>query len=289
MNNQHYLAPGLTPPPPLFRLDRGDTRYYAHVDSAGLVTWYPSVTSVIKETGPTPYGLQQWQMKHGEAEAKRLRDEAAEYGTELHINIARYFAGEAIEPTSERMTKDMLAWHAFVRERNVVPIASEVMLHSDTLRVAGTADLVCELDWQKGRVVAMVDIKSGKNSYRDHAVQLAFYSQMWNECYPDMEIDAIFNWHPKDWTKTTPTYALINQTGEVKHTEVALRANLWHELFLAAPKAQLSIQGSIRQGQAMPTITLHDPDDYARIMFEQLNREAIVMPDDHDGVVWGFA
>lgn len=284
----HLLDPSIPPPPPLFRLDRGDTRYYAHVDPDGTVRWYPSVTSVIKETGPTPYGLVQWQIKHG-ADAVRLRDEAAEYGTALHIAISSYFQGETQLPEDERMLKDLLAWHAFVRERNVKCLASEVMLHSDGLRVAGTADLICEIDWEKGRVVAIVDIKSGRNSYREHAVQLAFYRRMWNDCYPDIQVTHAFNWHPKDWTKTKPTYGFINQTDEISEREVQLRSDLWHELHVAAPKARLNVTGTIHKDGPQPEISFHSPDDYARIMWENLTGEAIVRPAVDEDVVWGAA
>ena len=35
---------------------------------------------------------------------------------------------------------------------------------------------------------------------------------MWNKRYPEHQVDYIFNWSPKDWRGSTPTYNLKDQT-----------------------------------------------------------------------------
>jgi hypothetical protein len=69
---------------PLYRYDHnaGDRRY-ARVNERGKVIWYPSVTTIIRATSPTPPGLLAWYIKHGIDGANELRDEAAERGTEI--------------------------------------------------------------------------------------------------------------------------------------------------------------------------------------------------------------
>lgn len=302
----NYIRPGLKPAQPLFRDDRGETRYYALCDETGKVLWSPSVTSVIRDTSPTPPGLMEWYLKHGNEEATRMRDAAADYGTALHIAIAQYFSGETLTFRDERLAKDMMAWHQFVRDRNVEVVACEVPLYMGPTYngpkilggVAGTADLICEMDWDKGRVLAMVDIKSGKNSYRDHAVQLAFYTMMWNEWQDRMTEDRFdptvthcFNWHPKEWTKA-PSYGLVNQTGAVSEAEVITRLNLWHQMFKAEPRSRMLLQGvEIAKGASMPSVVIEHPDDVVRAKFEALTKGTITVDEmvAYDDYTWGHA
>lgn len=302
----NYLRPGLRPPAPLFRDDRGATRYYALCDETGAVRWFPSVTSVIRDTSPTPQGLMEWYIKHGREEANRLRDAAADYGTALHIAIASYFDGEELTFHDERLAKDMMAWHQFVRDRNVEVVASEVPIYLAPKYkgpeidggVAGTADLICELDFDKKRVLALIDIKSGKNSYRDHAVQLEFYKLMWNESFDrvgddgfDPTVTHVYNWHPKEWTKA-PSYSLVNQTGVSTEAEVITRLNLWHCMYKAEPRPRMLTSGvKIVKGGAMPPVVIESPDDVVRAKFEALTQGVItademVLTDDY---TWGHA
>ena len=97
-----------------------------------------------------------------------------------------------ISLVSGRKAKDLMAWVAFCQERNVEPIAVEIPLVSRTHKVAGTCDLVCRLDFNGKRELAIVDIKSG-GSYEDHAVQLDMYRIAFNEQglfrhYPELDL-----------------------------------------------------------------------------------------------------
>ena len=57
-----------------------------------------------------------------------------------------------------------------------------------------------------------MDIKSGrKGFYESSEVQLKAYEAMWNIHFPDLPIDKVFNWSPKDW-RLSPTYNLKDQT-----------------------------------------------------------------------------
>lgn len=132
------------------------------------------------------------------------------------------------------MQKALLGFAQWVKDHNVKALAIEVALASDEMQVAGMVDLVCEMDievkgfWgdvyksgeKKGdpkettqtmRIKAIVDFKSGKNFYDDHAIQLEIYRRMWNENYPEHQIDRIFNWSPIDW-RSAPSYKFKDQT-----------------------------------------------------------------------------
>lgn len=269
----NFLSGALPQPPMLLRMDGGDTRFYATCDPDGNVTWYPSVTSVIRETSPTSPYLIDWIAKHGREQANRLRDEAAAYGTAFHILSAAYLQGARINidaVTSEhgdRMGKDLASWDAFVTERDVQPIAIEITLHSDTLLVAGTADLICTMNFDGQRIVALIDNKTGKNTYRDHAVQLEFYRQMWAEHYGETyPVTHIFTWQPKEWRSAKPTYTLTNHTGAVEAIEPLYRARLWSSATdKRTPSVRTKVSGDLSRYETDSIrIATVDPSDAIR-------------------------
>jgi hypothetical protein len=158
------LLSGIEPPEyRLYRADGGESRWYYCPETD---RYYPSVTSVIQGTMPTPFALIEWMKKNG-ADADEKRDERAAYGTFLHRQIERLLIdGEynldalgaaclsgAIEAGDSSWSsewyhdakKDILAFAAFQREVDLRPIAVEVVLKSDTLGYAGAVDLVCEM------------------------------------------------------------------------------------------------------------------------------------------------
>ena len=52
----------------------------------------------------------------------------------------------------------------------------------------------------------MVDFKSGRKGFDEsHVFQLYMYKDMWEEHYPDIPIQSVFNWSPKDW-RNAPSY-----------------------------------------------------------------------------------
>ncbi len=153
---------------------------------------------------------------------------------------------------ADDLKKDLLAFAQFISDYNVSPIAIEMVLTHKQWQVAGAIDLVCEMDIsEKGfhgevyksgankgkpkqtietrRVVAIVDLKSGRKGFHEsHELQLHTYKGMWEVNFPDIKIDRVFNWSPKDWRGMVPTYNLKDQT-QSKNA-----AKLPHILALAA-------------------------------------------------------
>lgn len=148
------------------------------------------------------------------------------------------------------MKKDILAWAQFLIDYNVKPLAIEVMLCSPKYGYAGAIDLLCEMDFEfkgfygevyksgvrKGepketketrRIKAIVDAKSGKKGFFEgHEVQLHAYKNMFEENYPDIKIDKVFNWAGNEWRGVTPTYKLKDQTD----SKLALKLKQFVEL-----------------------------------------------------------
>lgn len=137
---------------------------------------------------------------------------------------------------SKEAKKALLAFVAFYQEYKVEPLAVEISLCSDKYGIAGMLDLPCTIeipvegDWGEKyktgpkkdqvkltkklmRVPALIDFKSGKNFYDDHLHQLEIYRRIWNENFPDLKIDRIFNWSPKDF-RGAPTFNFKEQKNE---------------------------------------------------------------------------
>ena len=165
----------------------------------------------------------------------------------LKSELAKYIEREQLPLSfinyAEDLKKDILAFAQFVIDYDVIPLCIEQSLYSKK-GYAGMIDLVCSMrvytkdeeakarekkgdkwtdkDEEKytKRIIAMVDFKSGrKGFYESHVFQLYMYKDMWEEHYPDIPIEDVFNWSPKDWRKL-PSYNFECQT-DAQNPEIA--------------------------------------------------------------------
>lgn len=244
------IAPGLTaeemkavffdadalkePPYRLYQLNGEGHRYY-YVFEDGEPVFFPSVTTLLRQTMPTSPFLIKWMVENGDA-ATEKRDMAAAYGTLMHAEIEKLLIGrsydldkvpEVVQAYMEReniadkyffdwapkLRKDLLAFAQFAKDWQVKPMAVEISLYHPDYRYAGCIDLPCWLTDKKGNTFpAIVDFKSGRKGFwEENELQLELYRMMWNKAYPECEVERIFNWSPKDW-RTSPTYNIKEQT-----------------------------------------------------------------------------
>jgi len=221
-------------PKPIYRIDLKDFRYYYNFGEDGEPKFYTSVTTLIKNTLPTPPALIKWMADKGAEDGKNEAMERACYGTCMHHlcgmllidgkldlgvvpNVLQQIAlRENIQPQKgwvEELRKDALSFAQFMIEREVQPLAIEIVLYHPTDGYAGALDLVCSMMWNRKRINAIVDMKSGrKGFYESHEVQLGAYKEMFNIHFPDVPIEGVFNFSPKAWRGTIPTYNLKDQT-----------------------------------------------------------------------------
>lgn len=218
------------PPEPLYRLDFKDYRmYYRMVED--MPEFYTSVTTMIKNALPTPKGLIKWMANTEDSEEFAM--ERAAYGTFMHdvfgqilvykkydldklASQLQVFSIKENIPYKEEwvneLKKDALAFAQFVIDRNVKPLAIEICLYHPNDGYAGAVDLVAQLDFNRKRVTAIIDFKSGrKGFYESHEIQLRAYKNMWEFHFRELPIDMTFNFSPKDW-RSKPSYNLKDQT-----------------------------------------------------------------------------
>lgn len=170
-----------------------------YADKAGQKV--PGVTTIIGSSlGWKAPGLMWWAWKLG-TEGKDLRKErekAADAGSIAHACAEADITGQPQPPVPEefraKVAGAFAAYRAWREQSRLELVASEVPLVSESLKYGGCLDAVGVL----GGVTALVDFKSSKELYGDHVVQVAAYSDLWDENHPDLTIQA---WHVLRWNE----------------------------------------------------------------------------------------
>jgi genome maintenance exonuclease 1 len=150
---------------------------------------YPSVTTVLGRSKEFPKdGLDAWRARVGEDQANRTMTQARNRGTEMHGLLERYmlntinYVGDAMPVNVESFEKIK----PYLNDHIGTVFGIELPLYSDTLKAAGTADLIA--DW--GGVKTLIDLKTSKRLKKEewilpYFIQATCYAFMHNERYPD--------------------------------------------------------------------------------------------------------
>ena len=161
------------------RLMEDQTRYYKVGDVC-----YPSVTSVISFISRKKFA--DWRAKVGEEEANRKTKRATTRGTKLHKVLEVYIDNgdyqsldEYQSPLIQLMFK---AAKSQLDSRLGTIYQQETNMSSDRLCLAGTVDLICEVDGE----LSIVDFKTSEKEkpeewLEDYFVQLSAYWAMFSE------------------------------------------------------------------------------------------------------------
>ena len=157
-----------------------DSRYYRRNGK-----YYPSVTYVL---GYYPKGkfFEDWLKKVGYS-SNYIVKKAADEGTQVHEMIESYLNNEELNFLSSN--GDPLynpnVWQMFLKfvewweTYKPTLLETEVHLFSDKLKIAGTCDLVCEIDGE----LWIVDFKTSNSIQTTHELQTAIYSECYKECF----------------------------------------------------------------------------------------------------------
>lgn len=164
-----------------------DSRYYSKTDGV----YYPSVTTVLN-VYPKGKQFEQW-LKDVGLNADDIVRRAANQGTNVHNAIDKYLKGEEVKWATETghanyILEEWLMFLKFVEfwsTWNPKMIANEFNLISDTYKLGGTIDIMCEINGERW----LLDAKSSNSLHTTHELQLAAYAMMWNEVNPQFRVD----------------------------------------------------------------------------------------------------
>ena len=161
------------------RIDGEAMRLYETVDG----NRYPSITSILG-CQPKPE-LEAWKARVGEVEAARVSKEATVRGSRIHDMCEAYLKNQFNPKEYNPFHLDEWMGIKNHLDKHVDNVFStELMLYSDRLRAAGTADLIAEYNG----VLSLLDFKTSKrikykSDIKDYFLQCAAYSCMIYEMF----------------------------------------------------------------------------------------------------------
>jgi hypothetical protein len=157
-----------------------DSRYYRRNGK-----YYPSVTYVL---GYYPKGkfFENW-LKQVGFSADYIVKKAAEEGTQVHELAEAYLNGEELNFLDDRGRPQYNpdVWQMFLRfvefweTFKPTLIETEVHIFSDELKVAGTCDLIVEINGE----LWLLDLKTSNQIQTVYELQTAVYGQCYEECF----------------------------------------------------------------------------------------------------------
>lgn len=161
-----------------------DSRYYRRNGE-----YYPSVTYVLSYY-PKGKHFEDWLKKVGYS-SEHIVKKAGEQGTQVHEMIESYLEGEELTflGAHGRPIYHPDVWQMFLRFvewwelYNPTLIETEVHLFSDKLKVAGTCDMVCEIEINGEKQLWIIDYKTSNHLQTVYDLQTSVYGQMYEECY----------------------------------------------------------------------------------------------------------
>ena len=157
-----------------------DSRYYRRNGN-----FYPSITHVL-QAYPKGKHFEDWLKQVGN-NADYIVRKAAEEGTQVHNLCESYLNNEELNflSPSGDPKYDINIWQMFLRfvefweTFKPILIETEVHLFSDEWKVAGTCDLVVEIEGKRW----VLDIKTSNHLHTTYDFQTAVYGKCYEECF----------------------------------------------------------------------------------------------------------
>ena len=168
------------------QITTNDSRFYEDGEKT-----YPSVTYVLQYYPKGKY-FEEWLKKVGQS-ADYIVKKAINEGVLAHSLVERYLLGDEIKLMCEgRPLYDLKVWKMFLafvdfwETSGAELLETEVFLYSDTLKVAGTCDLVCKINGE----IWVIDLKTSNHLHTTYDLQSAVYARCFEECY-DTKVDRV--------------------------------------------------------------------------------------------------
>lgn len=155
---------------------------------------YPSVTTILSKTKTQEEEqiLIDWRNRVGEEEANKISKEATDRGTLLHELCEKFIKNELTNEqlgiiSANKNTNSFYLWkqvYPILKNRIDNIYLSEGVLYSDTLKCAGTVDLICEWDGE----LSVIDFKTTKKPKKhewitNYYIQESLYGLMLYNMY----------------------------------------------------------------------------------------------------------
>jgi len=155
----------------------------------------PSVTTIINQWGIKTTPLMYWAWKQGEKGVPLYEKEEADVGTLAHLMVDADVKGKEIDlgQFSINIAEQAKICHQNFQEwkkrNDFKPVQTEVSLISEEHQYGGTLDIAAMIDGK----LSIADLKTGKDVYEDHIIQLVAYEHLWIENFPDNPLTGGFH------------------------------------------------------------------------------------------------
>lgn len=161
----------------------GVTTVLQRLSKPALIYWSAKMASQHVESVLKPgIPLDEMEIKQLAKDAiwahRNVKDSAAEHGTWVHNFIQLYVEGENPNPPqNEKLLRAVSSFTEWYKDLDIKNMECEKRLCSPTLELAGTVDLICELDGK----LTIIDWKTGSGIYPEYVLQMAAYVMMYEE------------------------------------------------------------------------------------------------------------
>lgn len=167
------------------RIQIKDKRFYVF-PSGDLV---PSVTTIIDSGWPKGEALGNWKGTVGLEAAEKIKNEAADKGTNVHNAVELLLQGKVLRFDDFTLDewKCIIAAHRFIEDWKITPILIEQVVIGESesgLSYAGSCDLICHATDPKTQetFVTYLDWKSSKSLHATYDMQLVAYGNAGQSC-----------------------------------------------------------------------------------------------------------
>lgn len=169
----------------LIRFDTDVSHYYFLNDA-----FLPSVSSILTEASPTPYGLKLFWQQNTREEADTIFETAGDFGSKMHNAFEELLLGAKLNLLSdyptEKEKKCLMAFYDWFMYYKPTEIQSEQSIASDKYKYAGTLDFVGIINGERW----LIDFKTSNAIHYSHQLQVLAYKQAYEESY-DVKIDRV--------------------------------------------------------------------------------------------------
>lgn len=235
----------------------------------GDMEFYSGITGAISRSGLVDMsGLNKARVNlaYQGIDADAKWSERAEYGSCFHLLVALHERGELrftfggtdwVQVVDDFIAEfglfsfrkqwiadiknDFAAWFQFKKDKNVRIITTEVMAAHEVWRIATPLDIIAEIDFNRGRIVCNINLKTGDT----HAFGDSYYLQTAMEAYlynrqigeHKYKLQGSFCWRPKTRASTPGAYELSKNTIGTfteEHFEHVGRTALYGNLYKAS-------------------------------------------------------